>query len=461
MRALLLIVAVTAISFFGCNTIKPEKPLESYQKESFKPVSSTVNLPIEADIKQIENMVNNQIKGLIYNDDSFDNNDHDNLMVKAWKKEDISITLSGNQLNYRIPLKLWVKAGFKVTKLGVTLSNYKEIEGAIALKFKTKFSINKDWTVSTLTSADGFDWISSPVLKLGPVDVSVKTVATAILKSKQSVLCSEIDKQVAKNLDIKKYVQDAWNLMQKPINASDSLKLWIKLTPSEIMMTPILGSNGKIKTTVGIKSITETFLGAQPSAEINPNLPNLKVLNKMDDKFTINLSNTITYNRIEELTKKQVLGQTYKQGKYVVQVNDIKVYGSNDKLIVALDLLGSLKGKVYLSCKPVYVDSTMTIVMTDVDYELKTKNVLIKSADWLYHGGFLKMMTPYLKYSLKDKIEESKEMVQKALDNNQITKNITLKGNIDDLNIDNIYLTQDAIKVVVLAQGNLKILVNM
>jgi hypothetical protein len=458
----IFILIVLTSFYYACNTLKPEKPVERYNNENaFKPTPSFINIPIELNIKNIETYINNKINGLIYNDDSFDNNGGDNIMVKAWKRDNISINLVGNQLSYRVPLKLWIKAGFKVTKLGITLSDYKEIEGEIALKFKTKFNVNKDWTISTNTTSDGYEWISKPILKVGPVDIPIKIIANAILNSKQNVLSTEIDKQVASNFNIKKYVQDAWNMMQEPINVSDSLQLWIKLTPQEISMTPLSGFAGKAKTNIGIKSIAETYMGSKPVQTINPMMPNLNILDKIDNNFQLNIFNNIKYSKIEEMAKKLVQGQTYKQGKYVVQVQNIQIYGSNEKLIIALDLLGSLKGKVYLTCVPFYNDSTMSIEMKDVDYELKTKNALIKSADWLYHGGFIRMLTPYLRYSIKDKINETKKLIEETLDNKKVTNNITLQGQINNLNIGGIYLTPDVLNVVILADGKLQLLINL
>ena len=45
-------------SFFGCKTaqIQTEKPAEAYQSSVFKPKPSTINLPVEMDINDIETM---------------------------------------------------------------------------------------------------------------------------------------------------------------------------------------------------------------------------------------------------------------------------------------------------------------------------------------------------------------------------------------------------------------------
>ena len=154
-KKLLLFITII-LAFQSCKTssIITEKPVEKYAEFNYNPVPSTISLPVEMKVSALEAMINRKLTGLLYADTSLDNNGGDNLMVKAWKKEDFTIKYENNQLVYRIPLKLWIKAGWKVSKLGITLSDYKELNAEIALKFKTTFYLNKDWSITTFTSSN-------------------------------------------------------------------------------------------------------------------------------------------------------------------------------------------------------------------------------------------------------------------------------------------------------------------
>ena len=437
--------------------MKVAKPSEEYNAPKYTPQPSVINLPLSVNIIDIQNKLNKQFLGLIYNDDSYENNNNDNIMVKAWKKEDFKLNYSDDGMWYRIPLKLWIKAGWKVSKLGITLSDYREVNAEIALKFKTKFTINKDWSFTTVTTSDGFEWLSTPVMKIGPIDVPITSVASMILKANKDKLTKEIDNAVKQNFSLKKYVQDMWVTMQKPIKVSDTYNLWLKLNPQQFSATPLINQNGKLKISLGIKTIIETYMGDEPKQNINNTLPDFVQAKTFDNTFVINLMSEVTYKSADSLAKQYLKGKTFTQGKRTVTVTDIKVYGNNDKMVIGTTLKGSINGTIYLTGVPVFEQETQTVKIKDIDYDMQTKNKLLKTADWLMHGTFVKMIEPSLTMPIGDKLEESRKMIQSQLTNNHLTKNILLNGTLQNLSIENIFLTPESIKVLVNLKGSLAV----
>jgi len=437
--------------------MKVAKPSEEYNAPKYTPQPSVINLPLSVNIIDIQNKLNKQFSGLIYNDDSYENNNNDNIMVKAWKKEDFKLNYSDDGMWYRIPLKLWIKAGWKVSKLGITLSDYREVNAEIALKFKTKFTINKDWSFTTVTTSDGFEWLSTPVMKIGPIDVPITSVASMILKANKDKLTKEIDNAVKQNFSLKKYVQDMWVTMQKPIKVSDTYNLWLKLNPQQFSATPLINQNGKLKISLGIKTIIETYMGDEPKQNINNTLPDFVQAKTFDNTFVINLMSEVTYKSADSLAKQYLKGKTFTQGKRTVTVTDIKVYGNNDKMVIGTTLKGSINGTIYLTGVPVFEQETQTVKIKDIDYDMQTKNKLLKTADWLMHGTFVKMIEPSLTMPIGDKLEESRKMIQSQLTNNHLTKNILLNGTLQNLSIENIFLTPESIKVLVNLKGSLAV----
>ena len=454
---LVSLLMISIIAFSSCSTMKVAKPSEEYNAPKYTPQPSVINLPLSVNIIDIQNKLNKQFLGLIYNDDSYENNNNDNIMVKAWKKEDFKLNYSDDGMWYRIPLKLWIKAGWKVSKLGITLSDYREVNAEIALKFKTKFTINKDWSFTTVTTSDGFEWLSTPVMKIGPIDVPITSVASMILKANKDKLTKEIDNAVKQNFSLKKYVQDMWVTMQKPIKVSDTYNLWLKLNPQQFSATPLINQNGKLKISLGIKTIIETYMGDEPKQNINNTLPDFVQAKTFDNTFVINLMSEVTYKSADSLAKQYLKGKTFTQGKRTVTVTDIKVYGNNDKMVIGTTLKGSINGTIYLTGVPVFEQETQTVKIKDIDYDMQTKNKLLKTADWLMHGTFVKMIEPSLTMPIGDKLEESRKMIQSQLTNNHLTKNILLNGTLQNLSIENIFLTPESIKVLVNLKGSLAV----
>lgn len=442
--------------FYACKTTKITRPEEKYIAPEINLEPSVINIPFYFNTNDIQKTINSKLTGLLYEDNSFENNDMDNLMVKAWKKEDFSLSLENNTLGYRIPLKLWIKVRWGFEKFGVKLYDTKEIEAEIALKFKTTFYLNNDWTITTYTSSEGYEWLSKPLVKLGNVDIPITTIANTILNKNKNLLSNEIDKAIKNNLNFRKYIQDIWNILQKPLLINEEYKVWLKLNPQKISSTPIISQNGKIKISLGINSIIETYIGKKPETITYSGLPDYKVVKSLDNQFKINLFTDISYLTIDTLAKKYLKNETYKQDKKSVTVKDIKVYGSDNKLIIGTTLTGSFNGTIYLSGKPYYDTLSSSLRMNDIDFDLETKNTLIKTANWLMHKKFTKMIENNMVFPIGSKIEDSKNLINKELQSYNINKNIILNGKISEIKVQNIYLAPEAVKIAIIFKGGLK-----
>jgi hypothetical protein len=105
--------------------------------------------------------------------------------------------------------------------------------------------------------------------------------------------------------------------------------------------------------------------------------------------------------------------------------------------------------------QPVFDSSTATVTIENLDYDLSTKGIAQKTANWLLHGIIISKVKPYLKFPLREKLLESQLMVQKMLCHSELMKNVFITGSIDSLNVGGVQLTDKAIQAIVFARGSL------
>jgi len=451
---------VISISFLvgltACHTtLTPEKPAESYQPYLYQPKSSLINLPVEMKVTELETFINKQLTGLIYDDNSLDNNGGDNLMVKAWKKDNIKLNFDKGQFAYTVPLKLWIKAGWKVEQFGITLSDYREMNAEIALSFHTSVSVNKDWTVDTKTVSDGYEWLSKPILKLGPVDLPITYIADLIIKYNIEKISSAIDDGMKASLDLKTNARQVWIDIQKPMLLDKEYGLWLRVIPKSISAAPISGNRGMIRHTSAIEAVTECFTGTQPPYKINSKLPDLVPASKLNDNFLVNITSYITYNYIDSLSKVLLLNTTYKIGKRSVTITGVKVYAGDGKLIVETDVVGNLNGKLFFAGKPVYRSSDSSIVVNDLEFHFKTKNILLKSASWLANGGIERMIGKKMAYPMGENLRETYGLIQESLNHYDLAEGFYMKGQLNKMEVEQPVLTKESIIAPVSFEGKI------
>lgn len=452
---------IASLFSFGCaKKIQTTKPTESYVPKEYKPELSSIAIPVDIDIAKIQALVNKNVAGLLYEDNDLNNNGGDNLMLKVSKHSDIQISAQGDQIIYRVPLKVWLKGGFKKEALGVALAHYEETDFAIAITLSTKIALNTAWGINTTTEIKSHEWIEKPNLKWGPFEIPLNTVVDVLIKSQKDKVGPLIDEQIKSAINLKKYVNDAWTTIQQPITVSPEYKTHLKISPTEIFMTSLNGNKNKINATIGVKAYTEAVVGDVPAAG-NSALPALKLTKNAPNNFNIILSADLPYTQAKELAKGQLLNKTFQfQGKKSVTITDFDIYGSDGKVIVKVDMIGSINGTIYLSGVPTYNATSQSITFENMDFDVNSKSALLKSANWLAHDKFVKIMQPYFTYSLAEQLKESKSMMQKAMTNNRVAKGVLLNGKLGDLAPREIILTQSSLKAIVDVKGTLGVTVD-
>lgn len=451
-------LAVVSCKQPSLQNAKPELPADISPAAAFAPVPSVINVPLEMKSWYLEKLLNDQVNGLLYQCDTMTVAGMKPVKLKVWKGDSIRIALDGNEISYRVPLKIWLQFQFTVGALGFSHTEYQEVEAALALKFRSHFSVKNDWKVVTATQSDGYEWISEPVLRLRFVAIPVTPVADVILLTQQNMLSAMVDSAVNGSLDLKKMLRPLWTRIQTPIlltNAPDSL--WLRLSPQSVYMTQLSGTAGTIRGSVGIRSVAETFLGNRPASNPVDSLPPFTVSDSIDTSFVINLYSEISYASASQMLISALKGRNFTAGDKEVIVQDVSLYGMQGYAVVSIQFTGSFSGTVYVIGRVRYDEASSTVSIEDLEFDITTRNALHAAAGWLFHGIILDKVKPFLRFPLREHLLETQLLVQKMLSHKEISKNLFVTGDIDSLALGGVTLTDNAIRAVVLARGKLSI----
>jgi hypothetical protein len=423
---------------------------------------SVINIPVSIPLAEVERQINNQVKDLIYEDNSLENNAGDNLLLKVWKREPVSIQGTNDVFHITVPLRIWAKGGLSLDKMGINHTEFKETECALNVHFVTRISVDQNWQVTTATSAKGYDWVNKPKIKVGFFEISVASFLDNIIDKQQARIASQLDGQVSKKLDVKKHVQKAWTMLQQPFLLSDEYDTWLQIIPTEVLMTPVVVQGNVAMAMLGIKAYSQTLSGQKPEVTLNDQLPPLQVVKEMPDEITIGVSGQVSHEYASQVLAQKFVDQTFlfNEGKYEITLTSIDLYGHGENIVVKAGMAGSVEGTVYLTGKPYYDPETQSVALHNLDYDLDTKNKLIKTASWLAKGKFVRTMQEKLRIPLGDRMEEVKEMIQSRITDKQIAKGIVVNAHLNELSPAEVYITPQSIVAVVLAKGKAEVKIN-
>ena len=426
------------------------KPPENYNPADEPPLISNLVIPVSISIQDLGNSLNSRLSGkALYEDYSYADNGNDGLMLTVWKSQDITMFLSGNTLKYRLPLKLWMKKNLLVTDA--------EAEAELALNMKTTFSINEDWSLSTQTEVEYHEWLSKPRLKTGIGDINIESLANLALNRSKKNLSQTLDRFVSQQLTLKPYVQDVWNALQEPILLDSTYRMWVKTTPTSIGMTPVTSDWNNIKAKIAVECLNDVTFGEKPWFRENSSLPNLQHLVDAPDDFQVRVATDVPFPEAERIAKNMMTGQVFESGKNKVKIEDIQLWGNNDRLVVNAKLSGSFNGNIYFIGKPEYNPLKNQIEVKDLDFHIDTRSFLMRSAAWLFSGTIKNQMKKAMVFPLDENIRALKASVQQTLAHYELQPGVLLTGTVDSVTVENSKVTPTSIRVNLFSKGKLNV----
>lgn len=454
-----LLVLLIGVNCTNTKSTNPAKPKEAYdltlmdvENEKYL---STLNIPLQIPVALLQKQLNEQLKGTIYEDES-----SDDLKIKIRKSGLIQVHAIDSTFLFDIPLDIWTQVGYDVSPLGFRIKGAKETRFAMRLKLVSTVAFTPGWRLVSHTRIDSYDWITEPKVTVKGIAIPVKMMVSRLLNKNQDEITNAIDSQVPNAIDVKSYVQQAWELANKPYLISEEYKTWLVVLPKKVMMTPLKVQKGILNAKIGIEAYTQTVTSSvQPKPAFNYKLPNLQITDNVTNDFKIGLTSQVTYADAAAIVKQNLAGEkfSFSNNKYTVEVVDIELYGQNEKLVIKASLKGSLNGIVYLKGVPYYNPEKNEVALKEVDFDLETRNVIYSSAAWLLKGKFGKMMEKQLVFPLTKYITETSEMLASSLKKNTIAPGIELDGKLGEIKPHKVYLTPEFICAVVFANGNVKL----
>ncbi|MFV8371013.1 DUF4403 family protein [Flavobacterium sp. LB2P74] len=459
---LLIILSIALITSCSTTTkiatLKPEP--DDASPLVYENTPSFINLPISVKLKDIENQTNSLLNGLIYEDNNIEDDD---IEMKIWKLAPITIKndngANGQKIKTILPLKAIVKYRIGTKKMGVELYNTKEfnLDGVVTLVSEAGLT---NWKMNTKTELKSLDWNESPTMTVFGKNIPVNYLINPGIKLFKSKIEKKIDDAIAKSMDFKPNVLAALEKICVPFQMSDTYDSWLRIVPIEIYSTNAKLKNDTFVLEMGMKCNMETLIGKQPESKFNASKIVLKPVSKIPQEITANIVAVSTYVEASKLMTKNFAGQEFGSGSKKVKVQNVAIWHKNGKMIIALDVLGSLNGIIYLSGFPQYNDKTKEVYFDQLDYALDTKNKLMRTANWLAQGIILRKIEQNCRYSIRPNLEEGQKSMMTYLKNYSPMQGVFVNGKMEEIQFQKIQLTNQAIIAFIKVQGTVNVSVD-
>ena len=264
----------------------------------YKNKTSFISMPVEISVREIENQLNKNLAGLIYEDDNLED---DKTQMKIWKTGKIKLTEKNGVITSEIPLKIWSKFKYGTEFLGMNDTREINLDGIIILESKANLT---NWKLNTSSKLKDFNWNESPSIVVAGKNIPITYIINPALSIFKSKVSKMIDEAIDKSCDFKPQVLDALGVISKPFLTSETYETWFKLIPIELYVTDAQLKNNKITMDMGLKCDMQTMVGLEPKNTYDATKIILKPVTKMPDKITASIAAVSTYSSASKISRK-------------------------------------------------------------------------------------------------------------------------------------------------------------
>lgn len=446
-RALsLFALSLFAATLCACAGVKPitaERPRDEAFRTALKKETSTLNVPIEASTDDLARVLNQTVRKDLYKGSTKTKG----LTADVVRNGPIVVSAADNFIYVTLPVTMTLSYGMFETQ-----------PMPLKLKFKATAGITPDWRMQTEIYYMGLSDLLAEEVGIGSLSLKPRSIVEGITQPVQKVLSDLLAKKVNDLFPLKTQVAKVWNIAQKPVLLDKSYSAWLKLTPREVVMSPLYAQNNKVRLTVGISTYADMVVGPEPAPQPLSPLPNLRQVNSYDRAFRIALNADLFFRDLRAIAAPLLLNKQFDSDGKSIVIKDFDLYGNGDKLVVKLETQGSVEGVFYLTARPAFNPQTNVFSVEDVDFDMQSQSLLLRSADWFLHGTIRGMIQEKLNMNLTERLEQSRQMAGKALSRVQLVEHLLLKGDIKNLKFNDAIVLKDRISIQVYTEGESAIL---
>lgn len=466
------------------------------------PLTSTVTLPLDIDLKVFENYLNEVIPDKLAdinkrNIDCIKSKCIKTKFIPKCSMKGFKISCKKNSIKIRTIPKLkcdvvgWVKRDghISVSGKGETLRFTLPIRSEISIKAKLSETaharavlyidviprIDKDWSVSMNLTPD-IKWTKKPMLRL------LKFMKITFQSKVEPRLKTEIDKFIKKipqllaDFKVKEKIDKIWEDIQEPIKLDNDSDIYLLFKPEDISYSGLNIVDNILKTTISAKGKTEIILGT-PTVEncIKSELCHLGSISNQKGKFNFDLPVSITYKELSRRSEKKILKKNSlhlieSSLPGILKISDPKIekgsagqlsisahinYDNRSSWLKKIDIFNwfDIDGKITFKGTPRIDKINRSLILDNMVYDSITNNDLF---DLLVDASELELLSSYFatrfNFEFGQKVDDAVIKTNNAISSFS-KNNLTVSAYLHIASIDGLILDYNKITVYTKLSG--------
>jgi hypothetical protein len=384
-------IALAAFALASCGKHTPnEAPPRSNDAIVIKPQASTIAVPIEANLTRLAAALERQIPRELWSIDK-----PDQVCVASNRVKVLFVHVKTPTITCRIvgevtrgPLALSGSGRTLIVSIPVhAVVHARDIGGVLKQETATadarvqariQFDLASDWSPRGKVDL-AYRWTAPPTLEFLGQHIDLSEQADAKLKDVVADLERTLPGELAA-LHLRAQVQRSWNAAFTSLQLNRAHPpVWMRVSPKELQYGGYTIANNRIVLRLGLRAVTETFVGDRPADPPRTALPPLTRLAVDPGKLSFFIPVIADYRQLEPVLMRALVKRSARPfavpgvGTVYARFNKVTAYGSTEGRIAvglnfsasdAADTIGKAQATVWLTAVPLNRPNSREVAFT-------------------------------------------------------------------------------------------------
>ena len=348
----------------------------------------------------------------------------------------LCITLWDGKESCTVP-RIYASCGMNEKKRGYTI------------RYLTTLGLSKDYKLTSKTELEEFTIKDPCELTFLNFDVTerVQKEIEKELKTMQAKMDDDIEA-----IEITSTIEKAWKELQQSIPIAQYG--FLQLNPLSFSTTDLRYEDqiAKFSLSLFFSPMITTEPVTKPYQSLTQMIPKTRM-----EGFSILTDVASSYDTLSSILTNEFKDEVISiKGKEIV-VRNLKVIGcQSNRLVLRLEFDGFRKGKIYMVCRPEMDIDQQVLTLKDIDFEIKTRAFLLKSAEWLLGNRIRNEIAKKAKIDMSENLNSLLATIESKL-NAPLAPGVNVLSNLDELRLNSLVLGKTHLYIRTKLTGKVKI----
>lgn len=252
-----------------------------------------------------------------------------------------------------------------------------------------------------------------------------------------------------RQVSLRSALAKAWPELNEPRELHPGM--WLLPQPRRLSFAEPAGNGRYISSGVLVQAYPVIQSGRKPVVKVPPvPVPERGI---SGDAFHVALTGDIGLQDAARLLNQQLAGKPIAAGGRTVVIDDIRLYGSDDRAVIGLALSQPVRAEIFLLARPVFDVDKNEVRFDQMEYSLGTRNFLAKTANWLLGSTFRESLQQRARFRFDDDLAEA--LAEFRNFRQDLGNGLFLRGSLLRVRPQGLYFTQDRLLAHVQMEGRL------